>query len=85
MPARLPYRETETRGHATSVPFCFCVSFICDTYIVLARNSRVQSSSDLHVTFDELHTSTQKNRRPCKRGSNLVPEQASYLDPPPPC
>ncbi|XP_052046215.1 small integral membrane protein 2 [Apodemus sylvaticus] len=75
MPARLHRRETETRGCATSVLFCFPVSFICDTYIVLAWNSRVKSSPDAHGSFDELHTSIQQNRRLWERGSHQAPEQ----------
>nr|XP_034353449.1 small integral membrane protein 2 [Arvicanthis niloticus] len=75
MPARLHHRETETRGGATRVLFCFHVSFICDTYVVLAWNSRVKSSPDAHVSFDELHTSIQQNRRPWERGSSQAPEQ----------
>lgn len=43
MPARLHHRETETCGGATRVLFCFRVSFICDTYVVLAWNSRVKA------------------------------------------
>lgn len=60
MPARLHHRETETRGYATSVLFCFRVSFISGTYIVLAWNSRVKSSADAHVSFDELYTSIER-------------------------
>eukprot|EP00072_Mus_musculus_P070058 XP_017171821.1 PREDICTED: small integral membrane protein 2 [Mus musculus] len=77
MPARLHYREAETRGCATSVLFCFRVSFICDTYVVLAWNSRVKSSPDAHVSFDELHTSIQQNRRPWERRSSQVPERVT--------
>lgn len=41
MPARLPHREVETRGHAISI--LFWMSFICDTYIVLTGNNRIKS------------------------------------------
>ena len=77
MPARLHRRETETRGRATRVLFCFPVSLIGDTYIVLAWNSRVKSSPDAHVSFDELRTSIQQSRRPWERGLSQAPEQVT--------
>ncbi|XP_021036989.1 small integral membrane protein 2 [Mus caroli] len=73
--------EAETRGCATSVLFCFRVSFICDTYVVLAWNSRVKSSPDAHVSFDELHTSIQQNRRPWERRSSQAPERTGLGNP----
>ncbi|XP_045422952.1 small integral membrane protein 2, partial [Lemur catta] len=52
-----------TRGPAISILFGSWTSFICDTYIVLAWNSRIKSSPGVHASSDEPHTRTRQNRR----------------------
>ncbi|XP_008578178.1 PREDICTED: LOW QUALITY PROTEIN: small integral membrane protein 2, partial [Galeopterus variegatus] len=61
--SQLPHREVEARGHAISVLFGFWTSFICDTYIVLAWNSRIKSSPSASTSSGEPHTRIQQNRR----------------------
>uniref|UniRef100_A0A5F9DQT8 Small integral membrane protein 2 n=1 Tax=Oryctolagus cuniculus TaxID=9986 RepID=A0A5F9DQT8_RABIT len=71
---QLPPGEVKTRGHAISV--LFWGRFICDTYIVLAWNSRVKSGPGVSASSDEPHTRIQQNRRQghIKEDPSQVPE-----------
>jgi hypothetical protein len=77
MPVRLPHGEVATRGHAISVLFGFCVSFICDTYIALTWNC----SPGARASSDEPPTRIQQNRRQghAKEDSSQVPEAGDIL------
>ncbi|KAB0372640.1 hypothetical protein FD755_015393, partial [Muntiacus reevesi] len=59
---RLPHGEVETRGPAISILIGFWTSVICDTYIVLTWNKRIQSGPDASASSANhtQHTAEQK-------------------------
>lgn len=69
MPVRLLHSTARERHEAVPLVSVLLlpVSLICDTYF-LAWNSR-KSNPGAHVSLDELYTSIEQNRRPCRRGS----------------
>uniref|UniRef100_A0AAA9T9N0 Small integral membrane protein 2 n=2 Tax=Bos TaxID=9903 RepID=A0AAA9T9N0_BOVIN len=73
--SRLPHGEVETRGPAISILFGFWTSVICDTYIVLSWNKRIQSSPGASASSAP-HPGIQRNRRQSctKEGQSQVPE-----------
>ncbi|KAM7237796.1 LOW QUALITY PROTEIN: hypothetical protein CapIbe_010754 [Capra ibex] len=73
LPAANP--EAETRGPAISILFGFWTSVICDTYIVLSWNKRIQSSPGASASSAN-HTLIQRNRRQSctKEDQSQVPE-----------
>nr|XP_012625959.1 small integral membrane protein 2 [Microcebus murinus] len=68
----------ETRGPAISILFGSWTGFICDTYRVLAWNSRIKSGPGVHASSDEPHTRTRRNRRRGHaEGQSQVAEQVT--------
>ena len=59
---RLPHREVETHGPAISILIGFWMSVICDTYIALTWNKRIQSGPDASISSANhtQHTAEQK-------------------------
>uniref|UniRef100_G7PW47 Small integral membrane protein 2 n=1 Tax=Macaca fascicularis TaxID=9541 RepID=G7PW47_MACFA len=77
--SQLPHGVLETRGHAISILLGFWMSFICDTYIVLAWISKIKGSPGVSASSDEPHTRIQQSRRQChaEEDQSQVPEAAS--------
>ncbi|XP_006166589.1 small integral membrane protein 2 [Tupaia chinensis] len=76
MAAGLSHGEVEARGHAISILFGAWRDSICNTYIVLAWNSRIERSPGANTSSDEPHTRVQPNRRlgHAKENQSQVPE-----------
>ncbi|KAL0615081.1 Small integral membrane protein 2 [Plecturocebus cupreus] len=80
--SQLPHGVLETRGHAISILFGFWMSFICDTYIVLAWISRIKGSPGVSASSDEPHARIRQSKRQghAEEDQSQVPEAVYGVD-----